>query len=98
MPAPLRLGAQLVEAKQASLDEGNKKFAQLKEDFKYNLSLLDARDAEIRRLEGCCAELRLEVQALKEERGTLAQRVDRWQAKDAERREKAKSDAAMQKV
>jgi chromosome segregation ATPase len=80
------------------LDDGNRKFSQLKEDFKYNLTLLDARDAEIRRLEGCCGELQLELQTLREEKSALAQRVERWQAKDAERREKSKSDSAMHKV
>lgn len=76
----------------------SKKFSQLREDFKYNLSLLEARDNEIRRLEGVGNALNSHLQTLQAEKSSLMNRLEKMLSREQERKERAKSDAAMQKV
>jgi hypothetical protein len=70
----------------------------LKEDFKYNLTLLEARDAELRRLEGVATTLYGDAETLKAEKAALLQRLDRAQVKENERKERMKAEAALHKV
>lgn len=80
------------------MQESSKRFSQLREDFKYNLSLLEARDGEIKRLESVSNTLNSHVQTLQTEKISVMHRLEKLQSREQERRERAKGDAAMQKV
>lgn len=78
--------------------ESSKRYEQLKEDFQYNLTLIEARDQEIERLEGSaqqservCEELQLQVRS-------LSARLEALQQKEVERLQKMDSDKQNNKV
>ena len=89
---------QAIEDRDKALHEANKRFSLLKDDFKYNLTLLEARDTELRRLEGVATTLYGDVETLKAEKAALTQRLDRAHVKENERKERMKSEAALHKV
>lgn len=89
---------QAIEEREKSHIDISKKFSQLRDDFKYNLSLLEARDSEIRRLEAVSNTLNGHVQTLQAEKSGLMHRLDNLQSREQERKDRAKGDAVLQKV
>jgi DNA anti-recombination protein RmuC len=94
----LHVHTQTIEERDRAVQESSKRFSQLREDFKYNLSLLEARDSEIKRLESIGNTLNSNVQTLQTEKTSLMHRLEKLQSREQERKERAKGDAAMQKV
>ncbi len=89
---------QAIIERDKTIQESSKRFSQLRDDFKYNLSLLEARDQEIKRLEGLSAALSNDYQVIKAEKIALTQRVDKLLTKEANRKEKSRNDISSQKV
>jgi hypothetical protein len=81
----------LLAEREKILLQTKQKFELLKDDFNYNLQLIEARDREIQRLEQLA-----KVHMKKEEE--LEQKVRSMQTKETERFEKAEQDKMLQKV
>jgi hypothetical protein len=56
--------------------ESNKRYEKLKEDFQYNLSLLDARDDEINKLEDIVHKCRDQILAMEAEQKLLTGKLE----------------------
>ena len=89
---------QLVNDRDALLTDAGKRFEQLKDDFQYNLALLEARDHEIERLEGHAQKITDELSITDKERRSLKSQVDILQIKEAERLEKHEENKLANKV
>jgi chromosome segregation ATPase len=76
---------QLVSERDSLLIESSKRFEQLRDDFQYNLSLLEARDQEIERLEGHIQKINSELGINDAEKRSLKGRVDILEIKETER-------------
>jgi hypothetical protein len=86
----MRCGAleRMVEERDQLVSDVTKRFEQLKEDFSYNLTLLEARDKEIDRLEVSLSGKSTELEENETERRTLVSRMEVLELRDAERSEK----------
>ena len=89
---------QLVNDRDILLIDASKRFEQLKDDFQYNLALLEARDHEIERLEGHAQKITEELSITDTERRSLKSQVDILQIKEAERLEKHEENKLANKV
>ena len=78
----------LVEERDHVNAELSRRFDQLKEDFSYNLTLLEARDQEIERLEGNLKEKSTSLEDSEAERRTLVTRIEVLELRESEREEK----------
>lgn len=87
-----------IEDRDMLLLESSKRFEQLKDDFQYNLRLLEARDREITRLEGIIEKQGREKEDLEQQVRNLISRIDTMQEKEKERMEKFEQDKALSKV
>jgi chromosome segregation ATPase len=79
---------QLVGERDGLLIESSKRFEQLKDDFQYNLALLEARDQEIERLEEHIQKINNQLGVNESEKSALKGRVDILEIKEKERFEK----------
>ena len=79
------------------LIESSKRFEQLRDDFQYNLALLEARDQEIERLESHVKQITLELNDSTAERRALRGRIDILEIKETERFEKHEETKAANK-
>lgn len=70
-----RLEVALIE-KDNTISDILKRFGALKDDFEYNLTLLDARDREIVQLEANCAQLSENIEARTQELRTAQKRLE----------------------
>lgn len=89
---------QLVSERDNLLIESSKRFEQLRDDFQYNLALLEARDHEIERLEGHIQTINSELGVSDAERRALKGRIDILEIKETERFEKHEENKAANKV
>lgn len=88
----------LVEERDQLLIESSRRFEKLKDDFEYNLSLIQARDVEIERLEH---ELRMCVQendAAKTDRRNLTLQLEAARTRESDAMKKAELDRINNKV
>ena len=88
----------LVEERDGLLMASHNRFEQLKEDFRYNLTLLEARDAELARLEMLVEQKEGALLEIEAERRALAGRLEVLELRDADRIEKHNQDKATSKV
>ena len=88
---------QLVAERDNLLIESSKRFEQLRDDFQYNLALLEARDTEIERLESHVKQVSDELNESNAERRALRGRIDILEIKEAERFEKHEESKAANK-
>ena len=70
-----RLEVALLE-KDNTISDILKRFGSLKEDFEYNLTLLDARDKEITQLEANCTQLSENIETRNQELRTVQKRLE----------------------
>ena len=89
---------QLVAERDSLLIESSKRFEQLRDDFQYNLALLEARDEEIERLEGHIQRTNTELGVTDSERRTYKSRIDILEIRETERSEKHEENKAANKV
>lgn len=87
-----------IEDRDMLLLESSKRFEQLKDDFQYNLRLLEARDREITRLEGIIEKQGREKEDLEQQVRNLLSRIESMQEKEKERMDKFEQDKALSKV
>ena len=76
----------------------SRKFEQLKDDFTFNLTLLEARDQEIRRLEGVVDASNSRINSLEVERKSLQEKLDMAQLRFEERQQQVLEEKAANKV
>jgi len=88
----------LVEERDGLLMASHNRFEQLKEDFRYNLTLLEARDAELARLEMLVEQKEGALLEIEAERRAVAGRLEVLELRDADRIEKHNQDKATSKV
>ena len=74
------------------------RFEQLKEDFRYNLTLLEARDQEIDRLEKLVDTGNRDLVTSENERRSLTGRLEIFEMKDIERQDRHNHDKQSSKV
>ena len=89
---------QLVTERDSLLIESSKRFEQLRDDFQYNLALLEARDEEIERLEGHILKTNTELGITDADRRALKGRIDLLEIRETERFEKHEENKAANKV
>lgn len=87
-----------IEDRDQLLIESSKRFEQLKDDFQYNLRLLEARDREISRLEGIIEKQGREKEDLESQVKNLLARIESIQQKEKERIDKFEQEKALSKV
>ena len=87
----------LVDERDQLILGAQSRFEQLKEDFRYNLTLLEARDQEIARLEQSIATTNSQFADCETERRGLVNRVELLELRDVDRTERAKHDQASNK-
>lgn len=75
----------MVTERDALLLESSKRFNQLKDDFQYNLALLDARDKEIQRVEGIAETCNTRIKELDLEKKSLLQKIEHLVQQDNDR-------------
>lgn len=85
---------QMIEERDGLLQESTRRFNLLREDFQYNLSLLEARDKEIGRLNL----LQVKLEASEHEKNNLAKRLEMMMIKECEKEDKVQHDKLMNKV
>ena len=88
----------LVAERDATLSEFGRRYDQLRDDFQYNLALLEARDGEIRRLEGVADSNNKRITALEAEKRSAADRVELLLHKDQEREMQIQEEKSSNKV
>ena len=89
---------QLISERDSLLIESSKRFEKLRDDFQYNLALLEARDQEIDRLESCIQKITGELNENEAERRSLQSRVDILEIKEREKIEKHEESKLANKV
>jgi hypothetical protein len=88
----------LISERDSLLIDYGKRFEQLKDDFQYNLALLEARDQEIRRLEGYTQNVANEIIISENKCRILQSRIETLETKEAERLEKHEENKLANKV
>jgi len=79
------------------LVESAKRFEQLREDFQYNLTLIEARDKEIQRFEHLFKNKSLECDSLISEKGRLLELVEAFSTREREVDSKREADKIVNK-
>lgn len=80
------------------LVESSKRYEQLKGDFEYNLSLIEARDNEIDRLEKILLQHEQDKQLFEQQIRSMSTRLEGLQLKEVERLQKMETDKQNNKV
>ena len=75
----------LIEERDLIILDSHKRFESLKEDFSYNLTLLEARDGEIKRLESQFDGLNASINELTEDKSSLLNRLEIMEKRDSEK-------------
>lgn len=87
-----------IEERDQLLLESSRRFEQLKDDFQYNLRLLEARDKEITRLESIIEKQGRDREEVDQQVRNLLSRIESMQQKEKERTEKFEQEKALSKV
>lgn len=80
------------------MNEASKKFNLLRDDFQYNLTLLEARDQEIQRLSQIEVNLLNDLEVKENEIKKLLQKIDKIQLKESENYQKYQAERSKTKV
>ena len=88
----------LVEERDQLLIESSKRFEQLKDDFQFNLTLIEARDKEIERLEQLLERNTQQYEECETERRELVRDADSLRLQDIENKKKIEQDKINNKV
>lgn len=88
----------LIEERDQLLLESSRRFEKLKDDFEYNLALIQARDVEIDRLEHDLQISRTEIVDINNEKNHLTAQLEAAHAREAENMKKAELDRFNNKV
>jgi chromosome segregation ATPase len=83
---------------EAKLTESNHKMIILKEDYAYNLELLQAKDHEIQRLDDEIKQHGSEKDRMEQQVRSLCMKIETLEASEAERKSKRTSDKVQNKV
>jgi len=83
----------MIEERDGLLQESTRRFDLLRDDFQYNLSLLEARDKEIGRLN----QVEVKLEAAEQEKGNLSKRIEMMMMKECEKEEKSQQDKIVNK-
>lgn len=75
----------MVEERDQLISEASKKFELMKDDFNYNLALIDARDKEIDKLENLVKTQQQKLQEIQDEKRVLVQQLEIEKKKELER-------------
>jgi hypothetical protein len=84
----------MIEERDSLLHESTRRFNLLKEDFQYNLTLLEARDKEIARLHY----VEVQLEAVTQDKENLSKRMEMMMMKECEKEEKTQQDKITNKV
>ena len=84
----------MIEERDGLLQESTRRFNLLREDFQYNLSLLEARDKEIARLN----QVEVKLEACEQEKNNQAKRIETLMMKECEAAEKSQKEKIANKV
>ena len=84
----------MIEERDSLLHESTRRFNLLKEDFQYNLTLLEARDKEIARLHY----VEVQLEAVTQDKENLSKRMEMMMMKECEKEEKIQQDKITNKV
>lgn len=76
----------------------SRRFEQLREDFQYNITLIEARDKEIQRLDSICKEKTILCERLHAENVTLSTNMDALVSTQHEKDSKKEEDKIANKV
>lgn len=87
----------MLEERDRLLVESSRRFEQLKEDFQYNLQLIEARDVEIERLESQLTAKDDEMHQAEENIKALSMKLDHLHQKEVERLQKADQERQQNK-
>lgn len=87
-----------IRQRESMLLETQQKLDLLKDDFQYNLKLIEARDKEIERLEEVVIGYRKRGEEMEEKIKSLSGKIEVLQQKEVERQEKVEQDKLMYKV
>lgn len=82
----------LISQRDQLLLESSKRFERLKDDFQYNLSLIEARDKEIQRLDSCVKAANDQNDILLSKTKSMQQQINKLEAKELERNQKYEAD------
>ena len=82
----------MIDERDKLIADASKRFSLLKDDFQYNLTLLEARDAEISRLNSVESTLRSEIEEIDSEKMGLSNRLNDILKKDMDRAKKHRHD------
>ena len=88
----------MISERDALLIDFSKKFEQMKEDFQYNLSLLEDRDRYIEKLNLSCEAFENENIKLKDDLKKYVNQIEQLEQRNATLIEKSSSDKAKHKV
>jgi len=88
----------LVEERNQAAVESRRQFELLRDDFQYNLTLLEARDQEIRRLEAVLTDKSTTIEENEAHIRGLTGKIDRMEVMELERVEKLAQDKATNRV
>jgi chromosome segregation ATPase len=88
----------VVKERDTLLLEASNRFDQLRDDFQYNLTLLEARDKELRRLETVIANDGVAIAQLKADNKALSERCDHLIRKDEERTRQIEEEKSLNKA
>ena len=88
----------LISERDSLLIDYGKRFEQLRDDFQYNLALLEARDQEIRRLEGYTKKVANEIVISDNRCRVFQSRIEILETKEVERFEKHEENKLANKV
>ena len=88
----------LVDERDQLLVESSKRFEKLKDDFEYNLALIQARDVEIERLEHDLRICNRNLEESKSERKNLSMQLEAMQMRETELVKKWEQEKLSNKV
>lgn len=88
----------LVEERDQLLIESSRRFEKLKDDFEYNLSLIQARDSEMERLDHELRKCHDELEACRTERRNLTLQLEASRTRESDAAKKSELDRLNNKV
>jgi hypothetical protein len=88
----------LVMERDNLLVDSSKRFEQLKDDFQYNLTLIEARDNEIERLEKILKDIKSDLDSSEAGRRILSGRIEAFEVKEIEQNKRHEEGKVTNKV
>ncbi len=88
----------MIAERDALIEELSRRYEQMREDFKYNLGLIEQRDAELSRTKKLLEQAKLEIEDKEYERRALNSTVEELQKQEAVFKEALLTERAQYKV